>query len=910
MPSPLLAALIHCAHLVELAVHVGLLLAGAERDALERRPGHDDAVPGAGGAAGDELAAPVPLQVLLPGGHHLGLRVELEPFAGELLEHVVRDDDRGLADQAEPPQLGHAHDHLGGLSRADLVGQQHRGLADHPGDRRDLVRPGPEGQGQAGQGQRGVVVAAQHQAVEPVVVGAGQRGRAGRVLPGPVDEPFGQFGRFLLRGQRRVGVEDRTVPAVRIGDGVTDLDAALFQQGLRELRCRVAAGAPGGAGEHRVRVAADRPDLPAGMLDPQARVIEDLAQELLDVRRVDPCGAEPGVDLPRRQVGRDDPAQFGDVDREPGVVLGRPFGLPQLLADLAGQVLGGGHQPPGSRVVEHERAELGAGVVFGGAEQPGDLVQPRLAPGVQADGQRVGRGVGAEPRRARGDDPFAEDGRLGGPLADRVELLQGVDQRGERVGGEPALPWPDPGQDRLAGGRVGPAGAPQREPVQRPVGGEVVVVAAAEFGAQPGDLGRVLGRGRLGCQQGPRAVSQREQVSELGGLAGRYGMRLFSAEDDAGERAVRPGPQVPVGLGGPRSFGHHRTGWRRAPVRWQVGEAALPGRGNQCVQGGGERGDRVAVWADHQVVSPVGAVDGSHLAEHRVRVVQEVLVDRHLDAVQLGEPCLLPGGRVRRPAWFAAAQHEQVGDDAGARGALVGAAGQADRADQVGQRGDLPPRGRVAGVHREPGGEHRHQAAGPDQVQRLDDEVVVDAVPGRVVAAVVQHHVPERHVADRQVITALGVAAVGERLGADLGAGVEQARDARRHRVQLDPGHLGAAGREREEVPAAAARFEHPAAVEAQRPDRPPHLPDERGVGVVGVQRVPPGGRQLSRGQQDGELLARPGELGPAVVEHLRHRAPARPAGQHFLLGGRRGAAARAERRAGPTARRGWRGPG
>jgi hypothetical protein len=178
----------------------------------------------------------------------------------------------------------------------------------------------------------------------------------------------------------------------------------------------------------------------------------------------------------------------------------------------------------------------------------------------------------------------------------------------------------------------------------------------------------------------------------------------------------------------------------------------------------------------------------------------------------------------------------------------VGAAGQADRAEQVGQRGDLPPDGRVAGVHREPGGEHGHQAARADQVQRLDDEVVVDAVPGRVVALVVQHHVPERHVADGQVITALGVAAAGERLGADLGAGVEQARDARRHRVQLDPGHLGSAGREREEVAAAAARFEHPAAFEAQRPGRPPHLPGERGVGVVGVQRVPPGGRQRRRG--------------------------------------------------------------
>ena len=74
---------------------------------------------------------------------------------------------------------------------------------------------GPERQGQAGQRQLGVVVAAQHQAVEPVVVGAGQRGGAGRVLPRPVREPLGQLGGLLLRGQRRVGVQDRTVLAMR-----------------------------------------------------------------------------------------------------------------------------------------------------------------------------------------------------------------------------------------------------------------------------------------------------------------------------------------------------------------------------------------------------------------------------------------------------------------------------------------------------------------------------------------------------------------------------------------------------------------------------------------------------------------------------------------------------------------------
>ena len=240
-------------------------------------------------------------------------------------------------------------------------------------------------------------------------------------------------------------------------------------------------------------------------------------------------------------------------------------------------------------------------------------------------------------------------------------------------------------------------------------------------------------------------------------------------------------------------------------------------------------------------------MDGSHLAENRFRAVEEILVDRHLGAVQLGVPRLLPRGRVRLATGLAAAQDKQVRHHIGPRGPLMGAAGQPDRADQVGQRGDVLARGRVAGIHREPGREHHHQAAGPDQAQRLDDEMVVDAVPGRVVAAVVQRHVPERHVPDRQVIIVIGVAAVGERLVADLCVRVEQARDASRHRVQLDSGHLGAAGSERDEVPVAAAWFQHPAALESERPDRRPHGFDQRGVSIVRVQRVPPGRRQLSR---------------------------------------------------------------
>ena len=344
-PVAFLGGLDELPHPVQFGVEVVALGVGAHRDALERRTGHDDGVPVAGRAAGDELAAPVGLEVFALGDQDLGLGVELEELAAELLEHVVGHDDGGLAGQVQAAQFHRAHGHLGGFPGADLVEQADGGLVDDPGDGGDLVRAGLEAHGQAGQGQLGVVVGAEHDVVEQPVVGRGQLRGPGGVLPGPLGEPFGQLGGFFLRGEGVLHVQD---PGL-VGDLVADLDAALFQDGLGELRGRVAAGAPGGGGQDRVPAAADGPDLAAGVLDPDGGVVEDLGEEVPDVRGVDPGGAEPGVDLAGHQVGRDDLAEFGGVDVVAGVVCGGPFGGFQLVADPAGQVLGGGHQPPGLR---------------------------------------------------------------------------------------------------------------------------------------------------------------------------------------------------------------------------------------------------------------------------------------------------------------------------------------------------------------------------------------------------------------------------------------------------------------------------------------------------------------------------------------------------------------------------------
>src|SRR5207248_7800613 len=107
--------------------------------------------------------------------------------------------------------------------------------------------------------------------------------------------------------------------------------------------------------------------------------------------------------------------------------------------------------------------------------------------------------------------------------------------------------------------------------------------------------------------------------------------------------------------------------------------------------------------------------------------------------------------------------------------------------------------------HRVPGGQHGGQAAGPDQVQRLDDEVVVDAVPGPVVPLVVQGGLGERDVADRQVVAAVRVSGSAERFRQDLRLRVQRRGNVGGHRIHLDPGHLGAVGGEGDEVAAAAA---------------------------------------------------------------------------------------------------------
>ena len=94
-----------------------------------------------------------PARSLLEAPQDPRLGVKLQELATELFQHVVRDDQAGLADHPEPPQLGDTDDHLRGLARPDLVKEPHSGLTQHPRDRRTLVGTWLEGARQTGERQ-------------------------------------------------------------------------------------------------------------------------------------------------------------------------------------------------------------------------------------------------------------------------------------------------------------------------------------------------------------------------------------------------------------------------------------------------------------------------------------------------------------------------------------------------------------------------------------------------------------------------------------------------------------------------------------------------------------------------------------------------------------------------------------
>ena len=164
-------------------------------------------------------------------------------------------------------------------------------------------------------------------------------------------------------------------------------------------------------------------------------------------------------------------------------------------------------------------------------------------------------------------------------------------------------------------------------------------------------------------------------------------------------------------------------------------------------------------------------------------VVEEVLIDGesgrwgvpvgeigpHGDVIGANE---LAGRFSRFLPMFADAEHQQIGDDFRACDPAEGAGWKANRADQVssiGHSGASVGSRCVGGV---PTGEQSDVTAGGGEVQRFDDEVVVDGVLAPVVGVVPQLDVAEWDVSDCGNERIVGYRGVGERFIAHLGTGI------------------------------------------------------------------------------------------------------------------------------------------
>ena len=90
-------------------------------DQAERRLLDDDGVPIVERSLGDEAAPCVACEVVLVGHQDAGGRVGALELVGELIEHVIRNNEHRLVDQAKPLLLHCRDDHFEGVVSDDEV---------------------------------------------------------------------------------------------------------------------------------------------------------------------------------------------------------------------------------------------------------------------------------------------------------------------------------------------------------------------------------------------------------------------------------------------------------------------------------------------------------------------------------------------------------------------------------------------------------------------------------------------------------------------------------------------------------------------------------------------------------------------------------------------------------------------
>lgn len=412
-------------------------------------------------------------------------------------------------------------------------------------------------------------------------------------------------------------------------------------------------------------------------------------------------------------------------------------------------------------------------------------------------------------------------------------------------------------------------------------GGELVVVTALDL-----HIEHLAGR-----------VAESDQAGQLSSvLADPWRVRNWRAALESGDLPSLVEDEASVlRVGQVEVAARHTTpGSRRlCSRRWEERESSASRVGDQRGERDRKLLNEIASRGHRQFVVAVHAAGGGQLTEDSIGMCEVVLIHLqrratvvHLDRCRTNAFPRGPGGLCPR---YAATQHEQVDHHVGARGTGEGSLRETDGSDQIGHRRDLSPGRRVAGVEGVAGGERDNEPAGAGQVQRLDEEVVVQGVAAAVVARVVRSDLGEGQVADHQVEGVVGDPQLLEAGGVDRGSGgVEVFGDLGGRLVEFDAGQPGAIGSEADEVARPATGLEHPhIALDAERAGRLPHRLHDRGRRVVGVERRAPRlGPALLGPQQTSQLGALFRVAVVVGVEHQRDRTPTRPAGEHQLFVG------------------------
>ncbi len=319
----------------------------------------------------------------------------------------------------------------------------------------------------------------------------------------------------------------------------------------------------------------------------------------------------------------------------------------------------------------------------------------------------------------------------------------------------------------------------------------------------------VAGPGKLRLDQLPRQVAQRDHAAHTPLVRRAQALLLhplipavihlavLNGIGEVGHRGIGGNPIVVLG-------GFIHRAFHILPADVLDGLCQLLG---QFRAGNGVAGGVVFI----SVHAPVEC----HRTQQHIGMLQKILVDRNAVFIL---PDVNPRG-FDVDGLLPLLQEQDVRGDFRAGVGLERRVGQANRAEQLRALGDVSADRRILLVQRALAGDEGDDAARTHLVQRLGEEVVVDAEVVLVVSGVRQGIRAEGNVAHGGVKVAVREGRALKALHGDLRGGVQLLGDPAGDAVQLHAGQLAALHHLREhaeEVAHAAGRFQDVALAEAE----------------------------------------------------------------------------------------------